>query len=118
MYQLTNIVIVKIGDQLRIIPIEQIIFPRIEQLLRAIPIVDIAKLKIIKGTTKRKNPKTQPAPKSFTMSLKLIVMYSAIDVEMIEITPRTLEISFVLGGFLVLFLFSFTSTGSHHSLIT
>jgi len=56
-----------------------------------IPIDDIAKLKIIKGTTKRKNPKGQPFPSSSKPSLKLIVMLSAINVEIIEITPRPLE---------------------------
>ena len=102
------IITIKIGEKVRINAIVKSLVPA-RVLLPPIrtPIDNIAKLKIIKGTTKRKNPKTQPAPKSFTMSLKLIVMYSAIDVEMIEITPRTLEISFVLGGFLVLFLFSF-----------
>ena len=118
MYQLTNIVIVKIGDQLRIIPIEQIIFPRIEQLLRAIPIVDIAKLKIIKGTTTRKNPKPQPPPKSLKLGIKLIVMISAIDAEMIEISPRVLEAAFLTPDAEIFVLFSLTSTGSHHSLIT
>ena len=43
-------------EKVRINPIIQSLFPARVPLLRHIPIDDIAKLKIINGTTKRKNP--------------------------------------------------------------
>ena len=80
---------------MRINPILQSFFPPSVPLLRLIPIIDIAKLKIIKGTTTRKNPKPQPPPESLKLGIKLIVMISAIDAEMIEISPRVLEAAFL-----------------------
>ena len=48
---------------------------------------------IIKGITTKKNTNTHPPPPdtSFMASFILIVIIKAIDAEMIEITPRTLE---------------------------
>ena len=117
------IIIIKIGEKVRINAIVKSLVPA-RVLLPPIrtPIDDIAKLKIIKGTTTRKNPKPQPPPKSLKLGIKLIVMISAIDAEMIEISPRVLEAAFLTPDaeifFLFSFLFSLTSTGSHHSLIT
>ena len=115
----TIIKIIKIGEKGRKNAIEQspvrasVLMPLIR-----IPIDAIAKLKIIKGNTKRKNPKGQPDPSSSKPSLKLIVMLSAINVEIIEITPSTFEAAFLTPRAEIFFLFSFTSTGSRHSLIT
>ena len=113
------IIIIKIGEKVKRNAIIQSLFPECALLppIRT-PIDDIAKLKIIKGTTIRKNPKPQPPPKSLKLGIKLIVMISAIDAEMIEISPRVLEAAFLTPDVEIFFLFSFTSTGSHHSLIT
>ena len=113
------IIIIKIGEKVKRNAIIQSLFPECALLppIRT-PIDDIAKLKIIKGTTIRKNPKPQPPPKSLKMGMKLIVMISAIDAEMIEISPRILEAAFLTPDVEIFFLFSFTSTGSHHLLIT
>ena len=86
------IITIKIGEKVRINAIVKSLVPA-RVLLPPIrtPIDNIAKLKIIKGTTTRKNPKPQPPPKSLKLGIKLIVMISAIDAEMIEITPKVLE---------------------------
>ena len=113
------IIIIKIGEKVRINAIVKSLVPE-RDLLPPIrtPIDDIAKLKIIKGTTARKNPKPQPPPESLKLGMKLIVMISEIDADMIEISPRVLEAAFLTPDAEFFFLFSLTSTGSHHSLIT
>ena len=93
------IITIKIGEKVRINAIVKSLVPA-RVLLPPIrtPIDNIAKLKIIKGTTTRKNPKPQPPPKSLKLGIKLIVMISAIDAEMIEISPRVLEAAFLTLG--------------------
>ena len=93
------IIIIKIGEKVRINAIVKSLVPA-RVLLPPIrtPIDDIAKLKIIKGTTTRKNPNTHPPPPetTFMSSFIRIVVIKPIDAKMIEITPKTLE-AIVLG---------------------
>ena len=89
---------IKIGEKVSINPLRFNHLPFNVPLLRLIPIDDIAKLKIIKGTTTRKNPNTHPPPPetTFMSSFIRIVVIKPIDAKMIEITPKTLE-AIVLG---------------------
>ena len=88
------IMTIKIGEKVRINPILQSLFPSSVPLLRPIPIVDIVKLKIIKGITKRKNTKTHPPPPCTSLMPSFIpmVIIKAINAVMIERTPRPFEV--------------------------
>ena len=88
------IMTIKIGEKVRINPILQSLFPSSVPLLRPIPIVDIVKLKIIKGITKRKNTKTHPPPPCTSLMSSFIpmVIIKAINAVMIERTPRPFEV--------------------------
>ena len=110
------ILIIKIGEKVRTNAIIQSLFPARVPPLRHIPSNDIAKLKIIKGTMKKINTKPQPLPEALKLGMKLLVMLSASNIEIIEQPPRDTEALSFLDKYL--FLFSFTSAGSHHSLIT
>tara|TARA_B100000963_G_C22612407_1_gene665509 strand:- start:95 stop:427 length:333 start_codon:yes stop_codon:yes gene_type:complete len=84
---------IKIGENVSINPLIFNILPFNVPVLRQIPIMDVIKLRSIKGITTKKNTNTHPPPPdtSFMASFILIVIIKAIDAEMIEITPRTLE---------------------------
>ena len=98
------IMTIKIGEKVRINPILQSLFPSSVPLLRPIPIVDIVKLKTIKGITKRKNTKTHPPPPCTSLMPSFIpmVIIKAINAVMIERTPRPFEVwvlrEYLLGG--------------------
>ena len=85
---------IKIGEKVRINPISQSLFPSSVLFLRRIPIIDIVKLRIIKGITKRKNTKTHPPPPDTYLmpSFMPIVIIKAINAIMIERTPRPYEV--------------------------
>ena len=88
------IITIKTGEKVRINPILQSLFPSSVMLLRPIPMIDIVKLKIIKGITKRKNTKTHPPPPltSLIPSFMPIVIIKAINAIMVERTPKPFEI--------------------------
>jgi len=91
---------IKIGEKVSINPLRFNIFPFNVPLLRQIPIMDVIKLRSIKGITNKKNTNTHPPPPetTFMSSFIRIVVIKPIDAEMIEITPKTCE-AVVLGEY-------------------
>ena len=89
---------IKIGEKVSINPIRFNLLPFDVPLLRQIPIMDVIKLRSIKGITNKKNTNTHhpPPETTFMSSFIRIVVIKAIDAEMIEITPSSLE-TIVLG---------------------
>ena len=116
--------IIKIGEKERINPILQSLFPPRVPLLRKVPIIDIEKLNIIKEITTKENPIIHAGPKSCKGSLKLIVISNAMDVDNIEITPRTIEVSVVFGECLFgeiggsIFILFYLKTLTPHTILT
>jgi hypothetical protein len=86
---------IKIGEKVSINPLLFSHFPLSVPLLRQIPMIDIIKLISIKGGT-RKTSMNIPSCPAFMPKYIPIVIIKAIDAEMIEITPRTIE-AIVLG---------------------
>ena len=84
---------IKIWEKVSMNPLRFNIFPLNVSLLRQIPIMDVIKLRSIKGITNKKNTNTHPPPPetTFMSSFMRIVVIKPIDAEMIEITPKVLE---------------------------